>query len=124
MGLEPKTEYTELLAKIQAEQTSKRETKTFGQCATAYVTEHKAGWKNAKSEVAWTGSLKTHALPVIGSKDVASITTHYVLECVKPIWLAQNSTAKNVRSRIECVLDWATTKQYRTGDNRASWRNG
>jgi hypothetical protein len=84
----------------------------------------KAGWKNAKSEVAWTGSLKTHALPVIGSKDVASITTQDVLECVKPIWLAQNSTAKNVRSRIECVLDWATTKQYRTGDNRASWRNG
>jgi integrase len=100
----------------------KRETKTFGQCATAYITEHKAGWKNPKSETAWTGTLKTYVPPVIGSKDVADVTTADVLECVKPIWLSQNSTAKNVRSRIECILYWATAKRYRTGDNPASWR--
>jgi integrase len=120
--LEKHAARAELLAAIAAEKAPKPETRTFTQCAETYINEHKAGWKNAKSEVAWTGSLKTYALPKIGRKNVADVTTQDVLECVKPIWLSQNSTAKNLRSRIECILEWANAKQFRAGDNPASWR--
>jgi hypothetical protein len=100
----------DLVAKIKAEAAPKPETKTFAQCAAAYITEHKAGWENQKSESAWTSTLKTYASPVIGSKNVVAVTTEDAFEILKPIWLLQNSTAKNLRSRIECVLDWATAE--------------
>jgi len=94
--IEKRQARAELLEKIRAEAAPRPETRTFAQCATAYIAEHKAGWKNPKSELAWTSTLKTYASPVIGSKDVANITTQDVLECVRPIWLSQNSTAKNL----------------------------
>jgi Arm DNA-binding domain len=64
----------ELEAKILAEQAPKRETKTFDQCATAYIAAHRAGWKNRKSESSWRGTLQTYAGPVIGGMDVAGVT--------------------------------------------------
>jgi hypothetical protein len=130
--LEKRAARAELLVQIAAEAAPKPASKTFSQCAEAYIEEHKPGWKNPKSEAAWRGTLKGYAFPVIGSKDAASITTQDVLKCVNqdvrwvdetgrehvtPLWLLHNSTAKNLRSRIECVLDWATAMEYRTGDS-------
>jgi hypothetical protein len=55
--------------------------------------------------------------------DVAEITTADVLECVRPIWLDRSTTAKNLRSRIELVLDWSIAHGHRPeGDNPGSWR--
>jgi integrase len=108
---------------IEAERTPTWAALPFAECSEAYIGEHRADWKNPKSEAAWTGTLATYALPTIGTKDAASITTADVLECVKPIWLSKHSTAANVRSRIECILDWATAHGHRPdGDNPASWR--
>jgi integrase len=113
----------ELVAKIQAEAAPKPKTMTFDQCAKVYIDTHKAGWKNAKSETSWRSTLRTYAAPVIGSKDVVDVTTADVLEILRSIWLERHSTAANVRSRIELVLDWATAHGHRPDSNNpASWR--
>jgi integrase len=53
---------------------------------------------------------------------VASIDTALVVKCVEQIWKAKPETAKRVRGRIEAVLDWATVRGFRVGDNPARWR--
>ena len=44
-----------------------------------------------------------------------------ILQIIEPIWHSKTETATRVRMRIEAVLDWATAKKYRTGDNPARW---
>ena len=41
---------------------------------------------------------------------------------LEPIWPSKPETASRVRGRIEAVLDWATARGYRAGDNPARWR--
>jgi integrase len=45
-----------------------------------------------------------------------------VLKTLKPLWTTKHVTAKNIRERIEAVLDWARVQKYRTGENPARWR--
>lgn len=95
---------------------------TFDQCAEAYVSAHKAGWKNAKHADQWTNTLSTYASPVLGQLPVAEIDTALVVKCLTPIWEAKTETASRLRGRIESILGWATTSGYRTGDNPARWK--
>src|SRR3954447_8299548 len=44
------------------------------------------------------------------------------MKALDPIWAAKPETAGRVRGRIEAVLDWATVRGYRTGENPARWR--
>src|SRR6516225_3129057 len=41
---------------------------------------------------------------------------------IEPIWSTKPETASRVRGRIESVLDWATVRGYRSGENPARWR--
>jgi hypothetical protein len=112
----------ELLAKIAADNAPKPIRMTFGAAAAAYIDTHKAAWKSPKSLAAWVGTLRTHAAN-LAPMDVANITTADVLEAVAPLWLTKTTTAKNLRSRIELVLDWAMAKGYRPeGDNPAAFK--
>jgi integrase len=97
-------------------------TMTFQQCAEAYINAHRAGWKNPKHIQQWQNTLAQYAFPVFGSLDVKSIDTGLITKCLEPIWLTKNETAGRVRGRIECVLDWATARKYRAGENPARWR--
>jgi integrase len=45
-----------------------------------------------------------------------------VMKAIEPIWTVKPETAGRVRGRIESILDWATTRGYRTGENPARWR--
>jgi integrase len=38
-------------------------------------------------------------------------------------WASRPTTANRVRGRIESVLDWATVRGHRTGDNPARWKS-
>lgn len=95
---------------------------TFDQCAEAYILARKAGWKNAKHADQWTNTLNTYASPVFGHLPVAEIDTGLVVKCLTPIWESKTETASRLRSRIESVLDWATTSGYRSGENPARWK--
>jgi integrase len=53
---------------------------------------------------------------------VASIDTALVMKCLEPIWRVKPQTAKRVRGRIENVLNFATVRGFRQGDNPARWR--
>lgn len=95
---------------------------TFAECAAAYIKAHKAGWKNAKHVDQWTNTLKTYCGLVMGSLPVREVDTGLVLKVLEAIWTEKPETASRLRARIEKVLDWATVRGYRSGDNPARWR--
>lgn len=94
---------------------------TFEDCVDKYVEAHKAGWRNEKHAATWPSSLKTHAKPIL-ALSVADVDTALILKCLEPIWTKKTETATRVRQRIEAVLDWATVRKYRKGDNPARWK--
>ena len=96
--------------------------KTFRQCAKEYIQAHEGGWKNAKHRAQWKSTLATYAYPAFGDLPVAAVDTDLVLKAIEPIWAAKPETADRVRNRIEAVLDWATAKKLREGENPARWR--
>lgn len=96
--------------------------RTFAACATAYIAAHRPGWKNAKHADQWTATLQTYAEPVFGTIAVQDVDTALVTQALEPIWTTKHETATRVRARIERVLDWATARGYRQGENPARWR--
>src|SRR5262245_4590913 len=95
---------------------------TFMECAEAYIKAHSAGWRNGKHAAQWSATLATYAEPIIGNLSVQAIDTALVLKVLEPIWTAKSETAGRVRGRIESILDWATAREYRQGENPARWR--
>jgi integrase len=95
---------------------------TFQQCAEAFITAHQASWRNAKHRQQWSNTLTTYAFPTLGSLPVSAIDVGLVMKAIEPIWQAKPETASRVRGRVESVLDWATARGYRTGENPARWK--
>jgi integrase len=95
---------------------------TFDQCRAAYIAAHRAGWRNLKHAAQWESTLETYASPIIGRFPVASIDTGLVLKVLEPIWASKPETASRLRGRIENILDWATVRGFRHGENPARWR--
>jgi integrase len=95
---------------------------TFAEAAEAYITANKAGWRNAKHADQWRNTLKTYVEPVFGSLSVQSVDVGLVLKVVEPIWATKTETAARIRGRIEAILDWASARGYRQGENPARWR--
>ena len=95
---------------------------TFRACAERYIAAHKAGWRNAKHAAQWTATLTTYVYPFFGALPVQAVDVGLVLKAIEPIWTTKPETAGRVRGRIESILDWATARGYRKGDNPARWR--
>jgi integrase len=95
---------------------------TFTEAATKYIAAHEASWRNEKHRAQWKSSLQTYAFPIIGPLSVASIDTSLVLKIIEPMWKIKPETATRVRGRIECVLNWATARGFRHGENPARWK--
>jgi integrase len=95
---------------------------TFRACADAYIAMHKAGWRSPKSLTAWEGTLGAYVHPVLGALPVQAIDTALVTKAIEPIWTEKPETASRVRGRIESILDWASARGYRSGENPARWR--
>jgi integrase len=95
---------------------------TFAACAERYIASHKAGWRNPKHAAQWPATLGTYVYPVFGSLPVQAVDVGLVMKAIEPIWTAKPETASRVRGRIESVLDWATARGYRQGENPARWR--
>jgi integrase len=95
---------------------------TFGEAAAKFIAAHESGWKNAKHAGQWTATLETYAFPTIGKIRVSEIETAHVITILESIWTTKTETASRLRGRIESVLDWATVRGYRKGENPARWR--
>lgn len=98
---------------------------TFKETATAYMTTHETGWKNAKHAQQWRNTLETYAYPVMGDLLVRDVQKEHVLAALRPIWTEKTETASRLRSRIDLVLSYAMQAGYRPeGLNPARWRGG
>ena len=95
---------------------------TFKECAESYIASHKAGWRNPKHAAQWPATLGTYVYPVFGGLPVQAVDVGLVMRALEPIWTAKPETAGRVRGRVESVLDWATSRGYRQGENPARWR--
>jgi integrase len=95
---------------------------TFRQVADMYVTAHAPAWRSETHRHQWRQTLDEYVLPKLGDKGVAEIDTGAVMEVIEPLWHAKPETASRVRGRIESVLDYATAREWRQGDNPARWR--
>ena len=92
---------------------------TFAEAANIVIALHAANWRYAgKSEKQWRGSLRDYALPRLGRKTVAEITTADVLATLSPIWNEKRETARRVRQRISAIMAWSVAQGHRA-DNPA-----
>lgn len=118
-GIDPILERQRVAMQLRAQQAIE---KTFEQAALGYLAAHGDSWKNPKHRAQWESTLKTYAYPIMGSLSVRDIVQEHVLNVLEPIWKIKNETASRLRGRIETVLDWATVRKYRSGDNPARWK--
>ncbi len=95
---------------------------TFAQVAGAYIATHEPSWRNAKHRYQWRSTIDTYASPVLGKLPVAQVDVGAVMQVLEPLWLAKTETAARLRGRIESVLDYATARGWRSGENPARWR--
>lgn len=61
-------------------------------------------------------------LPGLWRLPVQTVDVGLVMSALEPIWTAKPETASRLRGRVESVLDWATARGYRAGENPARWR--
>ena len=94
----------------------------FREAAAAYMAAHRVAWKNDKHVGQWTATLQTYAYPLLGDVSVQAIDTALIMKVIEPIWATKPETANRVRGRIESILNWATVRGYRQGENPARWR--
>jgi integrase len=95
---------------------------SFAECAVAYIRAHEAGWRDQKSARQWTSSISAYADSVFGEAPVQGVDTTLVVKALESIWTTKPETARRLRGRIEAVLDWATARGHRQGENPARWR--
>lgn len=107
--------------------------KTFKECAEAFIVDHQAEWKNGAHGAQWRSSLRRYVFPKIGNVDVRDIARPHVLAVLEQgvpatrkhpagkFWSVRTVTAVRVRSRIELVLSWAAARGFRSGENPARW---
>ena len=95
---------------------------TFDWCSEQLLRKVSKELRNPRSVTEWEATWKTYASPVIGNRDVATITVHDVLRVLEPHWESKTVTMKRLRGRIEQTLAWAKVHGHRDGDNPAAWR--
>jgi integrase len=95
---------------------------TFKEVADAYIAAHESSWRNDKHKQQWRNTLATYAEPILGKMPVATVDVGAVTRVLEPIWREKPETASRLRGRIESVLDYATARGWRSGENPARWR--
>ncbi len=95
---------------------------TFDEAARKFIEAKSHEWKSAKHAAQWTATLDTYASPIIGKLQVRDVALAHVIKVLEPIWTTKTETATRLRGRLESVLDWATVRGYRHGDNPARWK--
>jgi integrase len=95
---------------------------TFRTVAERYLEAHAAAWRNPKHRMQWRNTLDTYVHPHMGDLPVGEVGTEHVLAALEPIWRTKPETASRVRGRTESVLDYATARGWRSGENPARWR--
>ena len=72
---------------------------------------------NPKHAAQWVSTLDTYAMPTLGNRPVADITTREVAAVLEPIWREIPETAQRVQQRLKMIFDFAIASDYRTAGN-------
>jgi integrase len=118
-GIDPIVQRKTIVSQLRAQQATQ---KTFEQAAAGFLEAHGDTWRNPKHRAQWASTLETYAYPHMGKLLVRDVGQEHILAALEPIWKTKNETASRLRGRIENVLDWATVRKYRTGENPARWK--
>lgn len=113
---------------------SQAKSKTFKECAEAYLLAHAADYSSDKHRKQWETTLRTYAYPIIGNLLVANITMQDVKKVltqqikdiktkktIGTLWEKRTETATRIQGRIKSVFDYAIVNEYRTAINPAVW---
>jgi integrase len=104
--------------------TKAEQAKTFKEAVDAFLAHHGTRWRSEKHTEQFEQTLKVYAYPTLGKLPVSIIDKKLVLKVLRPIWTTKQETASRVRGRIERVLDFAKSNDWREGENPAMWKGG
>jgi hypothetical protein len=93
---------------------------TFGQHAEMFMDDYVPTLKNEKHQEKYRSSVRNHCKAIWNVK-VDRLQTSDVFAVLKPIWKKIPVMASEVRARMEVIIDDATFRNYRAGDNPAKW---
>lgn len=94
----------------------------FSDFALTYIQTMRPKWRNQKHADQWASTVKTYAVPYIGSKRLDEIETPDIQAILMPIWLTKPETASRLRGRLEKILSAAITSKHRSSSNPAIWK--
>jgi len=112
---------------------SQANSKTFKQCAEAYMSAKSGEFTSDKHRKQWASTLEMYAYPFIGNLLVADITKRDVLDVLEQevkgedggkigdLWRTKTATAERLQGRIKTVMDYAIVNEYRATLNPAQW---
>ncbi|WP_275289331.1 tyrosine-type recombinase/integrase [Halomonas elongata] len=118
-GIDPVAERKAARSALLAEQAKAI---TFKECAERVIAKKMAEATNKKHGKQWQSTLEQYAYPVIGDMSVDDIELSHIVEVLEPHWESRTETMTRVRQRIEAVLNYAITSEYRQRSNPAVWK--
>jgi integrase len=95
---------------------------TFKEVARLCFNAKRSEWRSEKHAAQWMATVEEYAFPVLGNLPIKAIDTAAVMACLEPIWQGKTETASRVRGRIEAILNFASARNWRVGENPARWR--
>ena len=129
-GVNPLADKRDAQKRLLASQVN---SKTFRQCAEAYMSAKTGEFTNDKHRKQWASTLELYAYPFLGHLLVSDITKQDVLNVLEQdvkdskgkklgdLWRTKTATAERLQGRIKTVLDYAIVNEYRTTLNPAQW---
>jgi integrase len=117
-GIDPVTKRKSIKSALIREQAK---AVIFEKLAAEYVTKKAKEFKTAKQVQKLQNHLINYAFPYIGKMIVADIERIHIESMLSNIWEVKTETANRLRLHVEKILDLATVKQLRVGDNPARW---
>ena len=126
-GVDPIEEARAARSRLKAERAAAL---SFKQCAEKYISSHRPSWRSEKHADQWANTLETYAYPFMGDLLVRDIGVAHVLQVLEQrekadgptFWISKTETANRVQGRIAAIIDWATARSYRSGENPARWK--
>jgi integrase len=103
---------------------------TFQEFALKFIEDRKSGWKNPRYAEQWKRSLERYVFPFFGETPISLVDVSAVMQVFdqkigdQTFWHAHPKAGKDVRLRIEMILDAATVREFRsaTVPNPARWK--
>ena len=96
----------------------KPEAPTFEHAAEKVIELRAPTWTSERHATQWRESLRLHAFPLLGRKQVDKIEPNHVLEVLEPIWTSKAETAGRLRQRMAAIFDYCIVAGWRS-DNPA-----